>query len=272
MVPACRWWSRGSCEATTRPPALRPARPGWWCPTTAAASSTRSWPPPTPWPRWWRRSGTGPRCTWTAGSAGAPTCSRPWPSGRGRCWSAARCCGGWPAAGGPGGNGSFPAWPASCAWPWPCAGPPGWGSSAPTWWQGPAQPGDEHVHQVGDPGATLGVAGGRQAQAVVGGGGHLAAEAAVAASAEGGREPLDAGRHRHVDVALAPDGEQRAGDPLKGRGRVVGVDAGKEARVPAPAVAAGGLVPKGVLVGQLLGHPLPEVVAAAQPGRPPVEE
>ena len=41
--------------------------------------------------------GTGPRCTWTAGSAGGPTCSRPWPWGAG-------CAGRPPGAVGPGGG------------------------------------------------------------------------------------------------------------------------------------------------------------------------
>ena len=97
--------------------------------------------------------GTGPRCTWTAGSAGGPTCSRPWPWGRGVCWSAARCCGAWRLAGPPGSSGCCRAWPASSGWPWRCAAPSSRTSSFPTC--SPGSPGPRRGRgPAGGPGAA----------------------------------------------------------------------------------------------------------------------
>ena len=101
---------------------------------------------------------------------------------------------------------------------------------------------------------------------------HLQAEAAVAGPAQGGREPLGAGGDGHVDVPFPPDGQHRAGDPLQDGGGVVVVDPGHEGQVLDHAVVAQGRVPGRVLVAELVGQDLLQVVATAQPGRPPVEE
>ena len=86
---------KGSCAPTTRSPAWTPAPPGWWSPTTAAASSTPPSPPPTPSPRSPPRSATGSRSTSTAASAAAPTSSRPSPWAPAPSWSAAWSSGAW---------------------------------------------------------------------------------------------------------------------------------------------------------------------------------
>src|SRR5215212_10173057 len=109
------------------------ASPGCGCRTTGVASSTARRPRPTSSRRWRRRSPAGPRSTWTAACAGAPTSSPPGPSGpRPRSW-ADRCSTPWRRA-------ARRAWPRRSAWcgpswrtPWPCSAPRRWPRSpAPT--------------------------------------------------------------------------------------------------------------------------------------------